>query len=192
MKNKDKTIALTLLALLVYAFFVWRGMNYTQPLLGSDLFSGVLNLGQTQQPVSVQPQQQSGIPGDGAYKRTANGDYQFSKISWDITGYALAKESGKSYLVYEFTWTNTSDGALDFIDAEVRLEAYQDGIQCEPSGVRGVDPNNMTKIMPGKTLVSYYVIELKNTKSKVETHISEYFVNKDPVVLNVDLSYLTK
>lgn len=191
MKNKDKTIALTLLALLVYAFFVWHGMSYTQPLLGSDVFAS-LNLPRSNTPTVTNTQPQSGILGDGGYKRSQNGYWQFSKINFDITGYALAKEGGKNYLVYEFTWTNTSDGTLDFVDADVRLEAYQDGIQCEPSGVRSVDPNNMTKIKPGKSLVSYYVIELKNTKSKVETHISEYFANKEPIVLNVDLSYLSK
>lgn len=193
MQNRDKTIALTLLALLVYAFFVWHGMNFNGasviPLNG--LLASVPTVPEPSRKTTAVVQQKA-TSDETSYKRSQDGWYQFSKIKWDITGYGLYKEDGKRYLVYEFTWVNTSDGPIDFMDGDVCINAYQDGIQCEYGVVMGVDTKAMTKIMPGKKLVSYHVIELRNTKSKVLTYVSEYFVDKDPVVFNVDLAYISK
>jgi len=192
MKNRDKTIALTLLALILYALFVWRGMTTTQQsiTLDRDMFAGLLNMPtpEIESLLDTQPGQQSNDAQE--YKRSQEGFYQFSKIKFDVTGYKIVKYDGKYNLAYQFTWENTSNEPVDFLDANVCINAYQDGIECDLGGVPSIDPNNMTKIKPGKRLVSYYVIELKNTKSKVETHISEYFVDKKPITLNVDVQYL--
>lgn len=84
MKNKDKTVALTLLALLLYAAFVWHGMTYapTAPNAFSAVFDqftvGAL------QPESPRANNRSGA-GPGGYLKTLGltvyTDAEFAGIS---------------------------------------------------------------------------------------------------------------
>lgn len=84
MKNKDKTIALTLLALLLYAVFVWHGMTYAPA--ASNAFSPIFEryTGGAIQPVSPRANSRSGIGPDGYLKTlglTVYTDAEFAGIS---------------------------------------------------------------------------------------------------------------
>lgn len=84
MQNKDKTIALTLLALLLYAAFVWHGMTYEPavPNVFSDIFSRYS--GDAIQSHSPRASARSGV-GPGGYLKTLGltvyTDSEFAGIS---------------------------------------------------------------------------------------------------------------
>ena len=84
MKNKDKTIALTLLALLLYAFFVWHGMTYepTVPNAFSASFDRIT--GGALQSASPRANSRSGVGPAGYLKTlglTVYTDSEFAGIS---------------------------------------------------------------------------------------------------------------
>ena len=84
MKNRDKTIALTLLALLLYAFFVWHGMTYAPS--ASNVFSPALErfTGGAIQSASPRANSQSGVGPAGYLKTlglTVYTDAEFAGIS---------------------------------------------------------------------------------------------------------------
>lgn len=83
MKDKDKTIALTLLALLLYALFVWHGMSYEPG--DSSVFNSILGQHTGGASLSASPlaNSQSGV-GPAGYLRTLGltvyTDAEFSSI----------------------------------------------------------------------------------------------------------------
>lgn len=84
MKNKDKTIALTLLALLLYAVFVWHGMTYTPAT--SNAFSAIFDryTGGAIQPANPRANSRSGVGPAGYLKTlglTVYTDSEFAGIS---------------------------------------------------------------------------------------------------------------
>lgn len=192
--DKNKTLVLTILALLAYALFVYHGMTF-DPMLDRPVSSAV-NLSDVVQVPQLPRVSDSTAPGgDTASATTSPGGtkvaghtFQFSKISFEITSVYKHKERGKTYLVYEFNWTNTSNEPIDFTDGNICLETYQNGIQCDKYVVSmDIDLNCMTKIQPGRSLVSRDIVLLSDD-SNVETHISEYFKNTEPIVFTTNLS----
>lgn len=183
MKINGKRIILGLLLLSVYLAFVARGYSYhPQPSvsLGSafDSLSGSAPLAQLFGARSGADEM--------SLEALRSQRFQFSQISFRVTDVYKHEESGRMFLVYEFTWTNRGHRAIDFSEADVQLEAYQDGVACDYGIVTGVETNNLEKILPNASLVSYLAVELRGS-GDVETSISEAYSFAAPILFTVKL-----
>jgi hypothetical protein len=182
-----------MLALLLYVLFVWAGLQAvpTSSVQINNALSQLANVGnaqkkQTQQSVSNSQSKQTQQSNN---TKVSGRTFRFKNASFQVAGVYKHKERGKTFLVYKINWTNTTNEPIPYLQAFINIDAYQNGIECEPGFVMDIDSNNMTNIMPGKSLTSYDFVELSDS-SKVETHISDSldFGNTDPIVFTTDLS----
>lgn len=182
-KRNGKRIILGLLLLIAFLAFVARGYSYhPQPAvsLGSafDSLSGSVPLAQLFGASSGA----DALTLDALYGQR----FDFSQISFRVTDVYKHAEADRAFLVYEFSWTNRGHRAIDFSEADVQLEAYQDGVACDYGIVTGVETNNLEKILPNASLVSYLAVELRGS-GDVETSISEAYSFAAPILFTVKL-----
>ena len=83
---------------------------------------------------------------------------------------------GKPALVVDFTFTNNSDEAANFMFA-TRAKAFQNGIELESAMImddkKYDSANSMKDIKPGKSLKVQQAFELDNKKDDVELEVTE-------------------
>lgn len=99
------------------------------------------------------------------------------KYAVTIDGARVTKDyEGKSALIVNFTFTNNSEDAANFMFA-VRAKAFQDGIELESAMLIGNkkydSANSMKDIKPGKSIKVQSAFTLDNKKSDVELEVTE-------------------
>lgn len=183
-KRNGKRIILGLLLLIAFLAFVARGYSY-QPASTASLdtaFDSLGSAGRLSRLFASPSGSEEAMNLEALYGQR----FDFSQISFRVTDVYKHAEADRAFLVYEFTWTNRGHRAIDFSEADVQLEAYQDGVACDYGIVTGVETNNLEKILPNASLVSYLAVELRGS-GDVETSISEAYSFAAPILFTVRL-----
>lgn len=93
--------------------------------------------------------------------------------------------NGKPALIVNFTFTNNSDEAANFMFA-TRVQAFQDGIELDTAIImddKKYDSGSAMKdIKPGKSLKVQSAFELQDKKTDVEIEVTEFISFDDSVL----------
>lgn len=124
----------------------------------------------------------SGTPsssGDGAGSDPVQAQKAKSDYEVTIDGCTSAVDyQGNPAAVIDYSFTNNSDEAQSLMAVE-STEVYQNGIQCEPGIVDGVDTADWSnKVKPGGTIKVRIPYALQDT-SDIEVEVKEYVSASD-------------
>ena len=133
----------------------------------------------TEQPAEEAPEEAPGeLAVDSTYAVTIDG----SRVSKTY--------DGKPALIVDFTFTNNSDEAANFMFA-TRVQAFQDGIELGSAFIsddKKYDPDSAMKdIKPGKSLKVQSAFELADKKTDVEIEVTELISFDDTVLASAVL-----
>lgn len=114
---------------------------------------------------------------------------EFGTFAVEYLGAQLADSNGKPCLLISYRWTNNGDSATSF-GATALYQAYQNGVQLQPTFISGHETNEWTNVLPGYTVEVQSVHELSNVTDPVVLQVKpflDFTSSYEPLEITINL-----